>query len=48
MSLSCYTPEDRIKISEAFRLCSQEGTPYDMEVPFTSTKGRAMWVRTLA
>lgn len=48
MSISCYTHEDRIKIKEAFRLCSEEGIPYDMEVPFTSTKGRAMWIRTMA
>ena len=47
-SSDCYPPEDRAIILEAFRHCCEHGIPYDMEVPFTSVKGRKMWIRTQA
>jgi PAS domain S-box-containing protein len=47
-SAACYAPEDRSTVLGAFRRCAEQGHPYDMEVPFTSAAGRAMWVRTRA
>jgi two-component system cell cycle sensor histidine kinase/response regulator CckA len=47
-SVDCYAPGARVAILEAFHNCVEQGTPYDMEVPFTSVQGRAMWVRTMA
>lgn len=47
-SLACYRPEDRAVILEAFQCCAEQGTPYSLEVPFTSAKGRTMWIRTMA
>ncbi len=47
-SLACYDAPDRPRIMEAFRRCAEEGKSYDMEFPFTSVKGRRMWVRTIA
>jgi len=48
MSSACYPPEVRSAVLEAFRRCAEQGIPYDMEMPFTSTRGRTMWVRTMA
>ncbi len=45
-SLECYDPADRPVIEAAFRKCAAEGVPYDLEFPFTSAKGRRMWIRT--
>jgi PAS domain S-box-containing protein len=47
-SASCYVPEHQAAILEAFRQCAERGEAYDLEVPFTSVKGRSMWVRTTA
>ena len=47
-SLACYDAPDRPRIMEAFRRCAEEGNAYDIELPFTSAKGRRMWVRTIA
>jgi PAS domain S-box-containing protein len=47
-SLECYAPEDRQKVQAAFQRCVNEGQPYDLEFPFTSAKGRRLWVRTTA
>ncbi len=44
-SMECYDPADRPVILAAFRRCVEEGVPYDMEFPFTSAKGRRMWIR---
>lgn len=48
MSLACYDPEDRPTIFAAFRQCAESGEPYDFELPFTTTKGRRIWIRTTA
>ncbi|MBW6463718.1 MAG: PAS domain S-box protein [Firmicutes bacterium] len=48
ISSACYKPEDRKKILKAFKDCAEKGIPYDFEVPFTSCKGREMWVKTTA
>jgi PAS domain S-box-containing protein len=47
-SLECYAPEDRPNVLAAFQRCVNEGQPYDLELPFTSAKGRRLWIRTTA
>ena len=47
-SLNCYHPEDRPFITEAFRNVCEKGEPYDLEFPFTTYKGKQLWVRTAA
>lgn len=47
-SSECYRTEDRALILEAFQRCMEEGIPYDLEFPFTSCKGRQLWIRTAA
>lgn len=44
-SLACYNPEHRQIVMDAFEKCVHEGTPYDLELPFTTEKGRKIWVR---
>ena len=45
-SLECYDEPDRSMILAAFRRCVEQGEPYDLELPFTTTEGRRLWVRT--
>jgi two-component system, cell cycle sensor histidine kinase and response regulator CckA len=47
-SLNCYDPEDRNKVIGAFNHCAEFGEPYDMKFPFTTFKGRRIWIRTTA
>ncbi len=47
LSMECYDPEDRQVIMDAFRKCAEEGQAYDLEFPFTTTKGRRIWIRTI-
>ena len=47
-SAECYGPEDRPVIMAAFHRCIEEGVPYDLEFPFTTAKGRQLWIRTTA
>ena len=47
-SLSCYTPDDRLVIQDAFRRCIEDGTPYKLEFLFTTVKGRRIWIETSA
>ncbi len=46
-AINFYTPEARPIISEAVRRASEEGRPYDLELPSISAKGRHIWVRTI-
>ncbi len=46
-SLSCFHPEDRPKVEQAFEKSLAEAEPYDLAVRFTSEKGRPLWVRTV-
>ena len=46
-SVECYEPDDRLALLAAFARCVKEGTPYDMEFPFTTAKGRKLWVRAM-
>jgi two-component system CheB/CheR fusion protein len=47
-SLACYRPADRPVIQAAFQQCAENGQPYDLELPFTTVKGRQLRVRTRA
>ncbi len=47
-SAECYEPEDRPVILAAFQRCVEVGQPYDLEFPFTTAKGRRLWIRTTA
>jgi len=47
-SLKCYRPEDRLSISGAFQRAIEQGEAYDLEFPFTTFKGKSLWVRTTA
>jgi PAS domain S-box-containing protein len=47
-SLECYDESDRPAVLAAFRRCVEKGEPYDLEFPFTTVKGRRLWVRTSA
>ncbi len=47
-SLYCYSPEDRPAILTAFHNACENGDPYDLEFPFTTYKGRHLWIRTIA
>lgn len=47
-SMECYRPEDRPIIHKAFERCVEKGEPYDLEFPFTTAKGRKLWIRTIA
>jgi PAS domain S-box-containing protein len=43
-----YRPEDRPIILDAFQKACEKGEPYDLEFPFTTFKGKHLWVRTTA
>jgi PAS domain-containing protein len=47
-SLECYAPEDRPAVLAAFQRCVEQGQPYDLEFPFTTARGRRLWIRTMA
>ncbi len=47
-SAECYEPKDRPVILAVFQRCVEEGQPYDLERPFTTAKGRRLWIRTTA
>jgi len=47
-SLECYAPEDRPLIRAAFQRCVEEGQAYDFDFPFTTGKGRRLWIQTTA
>ena len=44
--MACYRPKDRSLIQEAIRRCASSGESYDLKLPFTTAKGRNIWVRT--
>lgn len=46
-ALLFYHPDDRATISEAVNNAIKKGTQYDLEVRFTTAKGRSLWVRSL-
>jgi PAS domain S-box-containing protein len=42
---SFYPPEARAALDEATDRALKDGTPWDLELPFVSAKGRSLWVR---
>jgi len=48
LSLQCYNSDDRSVVIDALKKCGEKGKPYDLQFPFTTTKGRKLWVRTIA
>jgi PAS domain S-box-containing protein len=46
-SLSCYESTDRPIILEAFRRCTEEGVPYNLEFPLTTLEGNRIWIQTM-
>jgi len=47
-SLACYDESCQLAVMEAFKRCVETGESYEMEVPFTTVKGRRLWLRTQA
>lgn len=48
MGLNCYSPEDREAIANSFYRCAETGEKYELIFPFTTLKGRNLWIRTSA
>lgn len=46
-ALTFYNEEQQRQIAEALERCSAEGTPFDLELPLTSAKGRSIWIRAM-
>ena len=44
-ALDFYSPESRPAIEEAVEAAIHGGTPYDLELPFVTARGRHIWVR---
>lgn len=47
-SMTCYGPEDRRILNEAFQRACELGESYDLELPFTTRTGKPLWVRMTA
>lgn len=48
MSINCYDEADRGIILAALERCSETGESFDLDFPFTTVKGKRIWVRTKA
>ena len=46
-NLAFYDEEGRAELERAFAKTVQDGTPYDLELPMTTARGRKIWVRSL-
>jgi hypothetical protein len=46
-ALSFYPPEARAQVERAVGDCFAHGTPFDLTLPFTTARGREVWVRTI-
>ena len=46
-AIGFYSPEARPVIEHAVQEAMARGTPWDLELPFVTAKGRALWVRAL-
>jgi PAS domain S-box-containing protein len=44
-ALDFYPPQARATLDEAIARCVQVGTPWDLELPFVTARGRQLWVR---
>ena len=46
-AIEFYAPEARPILQEAIKQASEEGIPYDLELPFITAKGNRLWVRAM-
>jgi PAS domain S-box-containing protein len=46
-AIEFYAPEVRPILKEALKNASEEGIPYDLELPFVTSKGNRLWVRAM-
>lgn len=46
-AIQFYAPEVQSKIREAYERCTEEGKPYDLELPLITANGNRRWVRTV-
>jgi PAS domain S-box-containing protein len=46
-AISFYAPEAQPAIAHAIEQAIQVGTPWDLELPFITSKGKRLWVRTV-
>jgi PAS domain S-box-containing protein len=46
-ALNFYSPETRPKVQKAVELAIQNGTSWDIQTPFTTAKGKEIWVRAV-
>lgn len=46
-ALDFYADEARPILRRAVQEATEEGDPYDLELPFVTAKGRALWIRTI-
>ncbi|UQA58290.1 PAS domain-containing protein [Polyangium aurulentum] len=47
-AMSFYPEEERPRVIEAFVRAQERGEPFDIEVPFTTARGNARWVRVIS
>jgi PAS domain S-box-containing protein len=45
--INYYAPEWRELIQQAFNLCINQGTPFDLELEILTAKGNRLWVRSI-
>ena len=46
-AINFYAPEARPIITEAVRRATEEGTAFDLELPFITARGKSIWVRAM-
>ena len=44
-ALAFYGPEAQAVLGDAVQRATADGTPWDLELPFTTARGRSLWVR---
>lgn len=46
-AIAFYPPDARTQVDAAIALALRDGTPWDLELPFVTARGRARWVRAV-
>ncbi len=46
-AIEFYPPEARTQLTDALSRAEWDGTPFDLELPFVSARGRRLWVRVI-
>jgi PAS domain S-box-containing protein len=46
-ALNFYAPDMRPKVQQSIALAIKDGTPWDIQTPFTTAKGNDLWVRAV-